>query len=244
MKELFKSKYSILIPTFLVVVLLIALILYIREYRNNRYANMSTENVYQYFSGIKIEYEANIGRNRKKVILKYEPGDEVVNLDNIPIYITDKNRVIFPKEMSLFMVLNDKQYQISPLSEIYQKNNLYYLRYKKVNNTFDYSFLYDGDNLYFFLDTVSINVNDEEIAKLSSLSYINCSYQNFLEYYDKEKDEFKSIELKNSDKVTVTNDYMTVDVTKDKVIYKNGFTLLNNDFSSLTKLVDTIKNSD
>lgn len=244
MKEFIKSKYSILIPTFLVVVLLIALILYIREYKNNRYAIMNSEKVYQYFSGIKLEYEANIGRNRKKVILNYEPIDEVVNLDNVPIYITDKNRVIFPKEMSLFMVLNDKQYQISSLSEIYKKNNLYYLRYKNVNNTFDYSFLYDGDNMYFFMDEVTININDKEEVKLSPLSYINCSYQNFLEYYDKEKEEFKSIDLKNSDRVTIINDYMVVDVTMDKVIYKNSFTLLNNDFNNLPKLVDTLKNSD
>lgn len=244
MKEFIKSKYSILIPTFLVIVLLIALILYINEYKENRYANMSSEEVYQYFSGIKLEYKANIGRNRKKVVLKYEPSSEVVNLDNVPIYLNGKDRVIFPKEMSLFMVLNDKQYQVSSLSEIYKKNDLYYLRYKNVNNVFDYSFLYDGGNLYFFLDEVSVNINDREIVKLSPLSYINCSYQNFLEYYDKEKDEFKSIDLKNSDIVTVTNDYMTVDVTMDKVVYKNGFTILNNDFSTLIKLVDTLKNSD
>ena len=244
MKEFIKSKYSILIPTFLVIVLLIALILYIKEYKENRYVNMSSEEVYQYFSEIKLEYKANIGRNRKKVVLKYEPSSEVVNLDNVPIYLNGKDRVIFPKEMSLFMVLNDKQYQVSSLSEIYKKNDLYYLRYKNVNNVFDYSFLYDGGNLYFFLDEVSVNINDREIVKLSPLSYINCSYQNFSEYYDKEKDEFKSIDLKNSDIVTVTNDYMTVDVTMDKVVYKNGFTILNNDFSTLIKLVDTLKNSD
>ena len=38
MKEFIKKYYSILIPAFLVIVILIAVILYAMEYKNNRYA--------------------------------------------------------------------------------------------------------------------------------------------------------------------------------------------------------------
>ena len=38
MKEFVKKNYNILIPVFLILVILIAVILYVREYKNNRYA--------------------------------------------------------------------------------------------------------------------------------------------------------------------------------------------------------------
>ena len=37
---------------------------------------------------------------------------------------------------------------------------------------------------------------------------------------------------------------MTIDVSSDKVIYKDDFTMLINNFSSLPKLVDNIENSE
>ena len=39
MKEFIKKYYSILIPAFLVIVILIAVILYAMEYKNNRYCS-------------------------------------------------------------------------------------------------------------------------------------------------------------------------------------------------------------
>ena len=72
MKDFIKNKYNVLIPIFLLVVLLIAILLYAKEYRSNRYAYVSEVGVYQYFSGTKMEYIANISRNKKNVILEYE----------------------------------------------------------------------------------------------------------------------------------------------------------------------------
>ena len=107
MKKFIKEKYNILIPIFLIIVILIAVFLYTREYKNNRYAKTEEVDVYQYFSGLKLEYKAKISRNKKNVILKYEPKDEVVNLSSIPIYIKGKDNVIFPKAMSIIFPIKD-----------------------------------------------------------------------------------------------------------------------------------------
>ena len=125
MKKFIKEKYNILIPVFLIIVILIAVFLYTREYKNNRYAKTEEVDVYQYFSGLKLEYKAKISRNKKNVILKYEPKDEVVNLSSIPIYIKGKDNVIFPKAMSIIFPIKDEVYSISSLAEVYKKNNLY-----------------------------------------------------------------------------------------------------------------------
>ena len=69
------------------------------------------------------------------------------------------------------------------------------------------------------------------------MSYVNSSYLNFVEYYDKESDTFENIDVSN-EKVTVENDYMTVDVGSDKVIYKDSFYLLTKDFTALSKVAD------
>lgn len=243
MKEFIKEKYNILIPIFLGVVILIALFLYGREYKNNRYAYEKEEIVYQYFSTNKIEYKSTISRNKKDVILDISSKEFNVSLDSTPIYIKDSDNVIFPQEMSVFFPIKDKQYVVNALTEIYKKNDLYYLNQKGINKTFDYMFLYDGKDLYFFLDTVKIKLGDREIT-LSPMSYLNCSYLNLLSYYDKESDTYEVIELdNNTSTILVETEYMTIDVASDKVIYKDDFTMLVNEFSSLPKLVDSIDNN-
>ena len=55
---------------------------------------------------------------------------------------------------------------------------------------------------------------------------------------------FEIIELNsNSSTVLVETKYMTIDVSSDEIIYKDDFTMLINNFSSLPKLVDNIENS-
>lgn len=236
MKEFIKNRYNILIPVFLLIVLLIAVILYTNEYKNNRYASVEEVEVYQYFSGIKMEYTALVSRNRKNVILEYENNDYVVSLDSTPVYIKDTDNVIFPKEMSIVFPLKDMQYQVSALAEVYMENDLYFLNIRNLNKTYEHAFYYDGNNLYFFIDKVTLTVGDREI-ELSPLSYVNASYLNFVEYYDRENDVSEVIEITN-EKVLVSNDYMSIDVTMDKVIYQDSFSLLTKDFGSLTKITE------
>jgi len=238
MKEFLKKRYNILIPVFLLIVLLIAVILYGREYKTNRYANVEDTLVYQYFSGIKFEYTASVGRNRKSVILSYEPKDEVINLDSTPIYVKDQDLVIFPKEMMIYFLFNNRGYLVSPLAEVYMENDLYYLNLKNVNKIFEHTFYYDGKDLYFFTDNVTLEVGDKKI-ELSPMSYVNCSYLNLLEYYDKESDTYGKINLGN-ERVRVTNEYMTIDVGVDKVVYNDGFALLSSNFGKLPKIADRV----
>ena len=238
MIEFIKKKYNILIPIFLIIVILIAVILYVREYRNNRYAEYKEVNVYQYFSGNKMEYVAKIGRNRKGVVLNFEAKDFTASLDSTPVYINKKDttEVIFPKEMAMFFPIKNKVYQVDALSNLYIKNDLVYLRLKRLDKTFDHMFLYDGRDLYFFIDSTTLVVGTEEIP-LSPMSYVSCSYTNMLEYYDKENDKYEIIPL-TDERVYVKNDYMNIDVTLDKVIYKDSFYLLGGNLSNYQKITD------
>ena len=48
-------------------------------------------------------------------------------------------------------------------------------------------FLFDGGDLYFFLDEVTLKIGDSEI-KLSPMSYVVAKYNNSISYYDKKND--------------------------------------------------------
>lgn len=241
MKEFIKNKYNIIIPILLIVVLGIALFLYAREYRNNRYAYVEDVDVYQYFSGIKMEYTAKISRNKSNVILDFNNEEFAISLDSTPVYISssDGENVIFPKEMDAVFPLSDKQYLVPALAEIYKENDLYYLNIRKYNDVLEHAFYYDGNNLYFFTESTTLKVENREI-ELSPMSYVSCSYLNLLEYYDHASDTYETIEL-SSDSVIVSNDYMTVDVASDKVLYKNSFSHLFKDFSALSKITEMKK---
>lgn len=236
MKEIIKNKYNILIPAFLLIVLLIAILLYTKEYKNNRYAEAKEVEVYQYFSGVKIEYTAKISRNKKHVVLDYENSELSVSLDSTPVYLKDSDSVIFPKEMSVIFPLKDKEYRVNALAEIYMENDLYYLNIKNLNRVLDHIFYFDGNNLYFFVDNVTLAIGNKDI-NLSPMSYVSCSYLNMVEYYDKDSDTYEIIDI-NNENVNVKNDYMTIDVCSDKIIYKDSFTLLTKDFSILGKVND------
>lgn len=233
MQEFLKKRYNILIPIFLIIVIIIAILLYTREYKNSRYSESHKVSVYQYYSGIKMEYQAKISRNKNKAIVNYEP-ENAVSLDSTPVYITNEESVIFPKEMSIVFPLKSREYKLPALSEIYKENDLYYININRLNKTYDHYFLYDGKDLYFFPESVTITIEDKEI-NLSPMSYLNVSYRNFLEYYDKENDEYKQIDI-TKENVNVKNDYMTIEPSSDKIIYRDGFQLLTNDFSVLTKI--------
>lgn len=236
MKEFIKNKYNILLPICLIIVLLIAIFLYSREYKNNRYAEVKEVNVYQYFSGVKMEYTAKISRNKKNVILDYDSDDSVVNLDSTPIYIIDGDNAIFPKEMSIVFPLKDKEYKVNALAEIYMENDLYYLNIRNLNKSFDHIFYFDGSNLYFFVDDIILSIGNKDV-KLSPMSYVSCSYLNMVEYYDKDTDSYGIVDITN-ESVIAKNDYMTIDVCSDKIVYKDSFTLLTKDFSMLDKVND------
>lgn len=236
MKEFIKNKYNILIPVFLLIVLLLAVFLYAKEYKNNRYAEVKEVEVYQYFSGVKMDYVAKISRNKSNVILEYENNDYAVSFDSTPVYIKDKDNVIFPKEMSIVLPLKNMQYRVNALAEVYMENDLYYLNIRNMNRKFEHVFYFDGKNLYFFTDSVTLKVGEENI-ELSPMSYVSCSYGNFVEYYDKENDSYGMIELSN-ESVIVSNEFMSIDVAMDKVVYKDSFMLLTSDFTFLNKITD------
>ena len=230
-KILNNKNVKIIIPLIALVVIAIVLIVYFREYQYNNYRNKTNHEFYQYFSGLKVEYEASLSLNKDKEIKGFVPKDLTINYESIPIYFKDEKKVIFPSELSIIFPLKNNTYKIKEFSYLQQINNIHYLTFEDYYKNLDHFILFDGNNLYFFSDSVSFKVNNEVIT-LSPMSYVIANPNEF-SYYDYESDVYNTLELSD---VTLSNEYYSINVSNDYVVYQTQKMLLSNDLGFLTVL--------
>ena len=242
-KILDNKNIKLIIPLIVLFALLIISFIYLREYKYNNYRNKKDIMFYQYFGEAKIEYEATVSYNKKDVIKSFAPKQYKINYDSYPIYrVKDeeekeeknkKSTIILPSEMNIiFPLKNLTQNKIPEFSYIETTNTIHYLTFEDYHKNIDHYVLYDGNNLYFFSDSVTFKIKDEEIT-LSPLSFIEHSKERF-SYYDYETDTYK--EYNHSEQVIVSNEFYEINTKNDNIEYFNKKILLVNDFSYLETL--------
>lgn len=224
--EFCKKYYKILIPVMVVFVLLLAIYFVYREYKYDNYRNKLEESVYQYFLGDRVDYTAIVTYNLKDVIVDIDAKDKNIQYDSTPIYYLDKEKVIFPEEMTLVFPLKSvSQYKLYKYSIYEKSNNLH----KITTNTYtgDYSnfFLYDGDGTYFFPNEVTLMINDKEYKKLGAMSYVSIVGGYTMVYYDRENDTSEFLEIEG-DTISVTSEHINVNLSKHSCLYFDKSVLL------------------
>lgn len=234
-KKIIKENYKLIIPITLMIVLFIAFLIYYKVSISNNYTKDKTIKVYQYFYEKKYEYDLTISKNRKDVIVDIKPQDIKVNYDSTPIYYQKKDIIIFPKDMSVVMpTLSCAEYLSKGYSYITYENGIYNLTTDRYNKKLNHYFLYDGADLYFFIEPVKLSVNNEKI-ELSSLSYVIAKYNNSITYYDKKTDTFKIIETTN-DNSKIENDYYSINISKDSLNYQGTNIILTSAIENLNTI--------
>ena len=231
-KEKFKTfinkYYGVLIPISLIIILILVFAIYSIH---KLYVNHTTDqnaSFYQYFAGMKVEYDAVLKLNRQDNIVDMDIINKKIDLTTVPIYFKDNEvKVLFPKSMTVVRPLkNYKQEKIVNYSTITwdKENNKYLLKSNEYDKELEYSFLYDGVDLYFFLMENIITIGNEEIT-LSPMSYIRVNVGNGIEYYDRETDTYKILDMRN-EQVVAKNDYYNIELNYDQCVYFDSFTLL------------------
>lgn len=199
----------------IIVVILFAFIIYkifdILVLSNEKY-NLSGGTYYQYFYGVMEEYSGkmNVVKKDDDTQLILENG-KVVYLDSTPIYYKDElEKMLFAKPMEL-IIPDIGNYKLKQFTNVYEENNN--MNIKKFNSkkskTIDNGFIFDGNDLYFFLDETTITIGTEEY-EISPLSYVIVNYRTNVEIYDYDKDEYTIIQDENS----LKNDVLAVNKTK------------------------------
>lgn len=230
-----KENYKLIIPIALMLVIFIAFLIYYKVLISNNYTVDKEEKVYQYFYNKKYEYSAIISKNRKDVIVDFQPQEIKINLDSTPIYYENKNIVIFPEDMSVVMpTLSCAEYLAKGYSYITYENGIYNLTTDRYSSKLNHYFLYDGLDLYFFIEPVTLTVNNQEI-KLTPYSYLIAKYNKYLSYYDRKTDTFMTIETTDNS-AKIENDYYSVYVTMDKIDYQGTDILLTTSIENLNTI--------
>ena len=158
--EIIQKNYKLIIPIIFMFVLFIASLVYYKLKITDNYHIDTEEEVYQYFYGKKYEYTSIISRNRRDEIVSIKPKEAKVNADSTPVYIKNKDVVIFPENMSVVMpTLSCAEYLSPGPSYITLENDIYTLTTKKYNKKLNHYFLYDGKDLYFFIEKVTLKID-------------------------------------------------------------------------------------
>ena len=231
-KQIIKENYKLIIPITLILVLFIAFLIYYKVMISNKYTKDETIKVFQYFYGEKYDYNLKVSKNRKDVIVSIEPQDIKINYDSTPIYYRDKDIVILPKDMSVVMpTLSCAEYLARGYSYITYEKGIYNISTDRYNKKLNHYFFYDGKDLYFFIEPVTLKINDEKI-ELSPFSYVIAKYNKSISYYDKKTDTFKTIE-ETDDKILIENEYYSINVSKDYLNYQGTNIILTSAIENL-----------
>ncbi len=197
---------------------------------------VKNHDLYQYFNGFRVDYTGRITLNQKedKITTISFDGDDS-ELDTTPLYYSDDDRVIFPKNMSVIYPLEGVQYKINYYSEAYVDFEEVIVKDKKKEKRLFNSIIYDGADLYFLTEYSTINFGDKSI-KLSPLSYLIVdTYNSLVSVFDYESEKFTIYDnvLNN---VIISNGKYKVNASLDLMYYDKTSKLFLKDISKLKNL--------
>lgn len=227
-----KKRKDAIIAVVVVIALLVIVTVVIFFINGLDTTTTESHNFYQYFAGQKVEYKGQLTLSRKEGITELKSKDKTVTLDSTPVYYGDNaNKVIFPENMAIiYPTQSGIMYKVNHFSDIVREGSSTYLEVNTTTTTqkklVENAFLFDGADLYFFLQNTIIHANGSDY-EVTPLSYAIVRYNQGVEIYNKEKDEYTVVETKENVTAT-TADYtinMSIDALKsaekDQLLIKN-----------------------
>ena len=159
--------------------------------------------------------------------------DTEVELDSTPIYFDEsEEKVLFPKDMAVIPYQDLSQMRkINSFTTITNIDNEFYLEDKNIKQKIDNAFIFDGNDLYYFLTEVKIQVGEQTYI-LSPMSYAVVRYGQYMEIYDKKTDKDYLVELGYDDVLANINNNI-INLSIDAVKVKDKQQLLVKDFKFL-----------
>lgn len=223
------------IKWFALVLLLIIIILIFLLRKKVDEVVIENHNLYQYLNGVKVSYTGKIKINKdENKIIKLSFKDINIDLDTTPIYYKDTKKVLFPKNMAVIYPILGEQYKINYYSNVYSDSNFIYVKDGSLKKNLVNSLIYDGDDIYFFIDNVVVSFDDKSY-EVGPLSYIIVDTLNgILNIYNMDSDSYNSFNV-SSDVIISTNDYK-VNASLDYIYYNNKTRLLIKDVNKLGNL--------
>lgn len=217
-----KKRRSSIIMSSVIAALILIIVIVAIIIGNLNTTKTENHNFYQWYFGQKVEYNGQLTFTRKEGLTELKATDRKVTLDSTPVYYADeKDKVIFPEDMTIvYPTNNGLMYRVNHFSDVVKEDGDIYLESNLATSTskdkIEKAFLYDGQDLYFFLERTNLIVNGTTY-ELSPLSYVIVRYKQNVQIYDYDKDEFKIIETKDTQDAKVVTDLYTIDLSVDSL---------------------------
>ena len=217
-----KKRKSSIITTSIIAALIVIIVIVIIIIGSLNSTTVESHDFYQWYSGQRVEYKGELTFTRKEGLTELKATDRKVTLDSTPVYYADENgKVIFPEDMAVVYPNNNgMMYRINHFADITEENGEIYLETNlatKTNKTkLEKAFLYDGQDLYFFLERTNITVNGTTY-EVSPLSYAIVRYKQSVEIYNYEKDEYQVIDTTETQDAKVVTDTYTINMSVDSL---------------------------
>ena len=217
-----KNRRSLIIMSSVISALILIFVIVIIIIGSLNTTTTENHDFYQWYSGQKVEYKGQLTFTRKEGLTELKATDRKVTLDSTPVYYADENnKVIFPEDMAIVYPNNNgMMYRINHFADITEEDGTIYLETNlatKTNKTkLEKAFLYDGQDLYFFLERTTITVNGTNY-EVSPLSYVIVRYKQSVEIYNYEKDEYQVIDTTETQDAKVVTDTYTINMSVDSL---------------------------
>lgn len=227
-----KKHIKLFIPILLILISLIVIIILTFMKENMNEYKIEKAKTYIYFGETRFDYNTELTLNAESGVTKIELNGQQVDLDSQPIYYTGLDKVIFPQEMSVIYPSTGQSYKIPRFTNIEMQNGVNYTDATKT--PLDNVFIYDGNDLYFFLDDATLNLGETQID-LSPFSYVIYNYNGELYVYNHRDDHMYYLPNVSED-VLVQTDKYKINLSIDSITTKNKEKLLIKNFTYLDKL--------
>lgn len=215
-KERKITKWPLIVISFAIVLIVLGFVISFREKLDK--VTLTEESFYQYFSGKKYEYEGMLHLKKDGSItnLSFDGKDYSVTLDSTPIYYKNKKKVMFAENMMVvYPKANIAQYKVNYFTTIFQNENRITVKDGTLQKDLTEAFLYDGKDLYFFLEPVTLQIGSETYS-LSPFSYVVCEYGSKVSLYQYDEDKMTEVSI-TSEPVQVQKDGYTINLSMDSV---------------------------
>ena len=214
-----KKKKDLIVRLCSIVAILIVIAIAYNFIKNLQTVKFSTGEykLFQYVMGSKNEYSVIVEMSNKKDITKLETKEGTIYLTSIPVYfLENRDKAILPAEMEIaFPIESGKLNKVGSLATVYIDFGDVYIKKGDVNKKLENTFLYDGNDLYFFVENTVVTVNGEEY-KLPPLSYVNATYKGYVEIYNYDTDEYIYVEDVDGDVIAQADAYQ-INLSDDKL---------------------------
>ena len=235
-----EKKFNKIAPLFLfsVIILIVAVVVIL----SSRYARKEIEEykirnktVYTYVAGVRLEYDGKMTLNHSDNVTMMELDNGYVKMGREPLYIEGEKTAIFPVTMSVvFPTLKMAQYKISYFTLVEFNDVQYVLSNIDLNYPIYNAFIYDGNNIYFFVEEAKITFGENTVV-IPPMSFVKCEFKGDLEIFDYDKQE-SVVYPDVFDDVYASTSSFTLNLSVDSVKFSNSSALLIKDVDKLGKL--------